>query len=148
MLKSANSLKEIYSFNSDLLESGIILHDIGKLYELDVTEHGVATDYTIDGNLLGHIVLGIKELSIIANNLKYDETEEFRLLEHMIISHHGEIEYGSVKTPMFLEAQLLNTLDVLDSKAFMFEEYNQKLEGGTLSDKDFFLQRKIYKPNL
>ncbi|HEY3940283.1 MAG TPA: OB-fold nucleic acid binding domain-containing protein [Bryobacteraceae bacterium] len=97
----------------DLLISGAILHDIGKVEELSYAR---SVGYSPDGQLLGHIILGLRLL-----NAKFAQLPDFppklrTLLEHMIVSHHGELEFGSPKVPLFAEALLLHHLDNLDSK--------------------------------
>lgn len=97
----------------DLLLTGAILHDIGKIYELSYDR---SFQYSPDGQLLGHIILGMR---IVADKLAH--LPEFpprlrTLVEHMIISHHGTLEFGSPKVPLFPEAMLLHHLDNLDSK--------------------------------
>ena len=99
--------------NLDLLLSGAVLHDIGKTEELSYTR---SFTYTNEGQLLGHMIL---ELDLI--NEKISQVEGFprelkTLLQHLIISHHGEYEFGSPKLPMFPEALMLHCLDNLDSK--------------------------------
>ena len=99
--------------NRDLLLSGAFLHDIGKLHELTY-QRSIA--YTTKGQLLGHMII---ELEMLHDKLKLlpGFPEELKvLLEHLIISHHGEYEYGSPKLPMFPEALMLHYLDDLDSK--------------------------------
>jgi 3'-5' exoribonuclease len=97
----------------DLLLTGVILHDIGKIEELSYAR---GFRYTTVGQLLGHIVIGMR---MIEEKLR--EVPDFPaplrdLLFHMILSHHGEMEFGSPKVPMFAEALLLHHLDNLDSK--------------------------------
>ena len=99
--------------NRDLLLTGAILHDIGKLEEL---RWGIGFDYTLQGQLVGHITLGIamieKKLAALA-----DFPPALRMLvEHMVLSHHGKLEFGSPKLPMIPEAVLLHYLDDLDAK--------------------------------
>jgi 3'-5' exoribonuclease len=97
----------------DLLITGVILHDVGKIEELSYDR---SFGYSSDGQLLGHIVLGLR---FIANKLERlpDFPPKLRVLvEHMVISHHGELEFGSPKVPLFPEALLLHHLDNLDSK--------------------------------
>jgi 3'-5' exoribonuclease len=97
----------------DLLLTGVILHDIGKIDELSYSR---GFSYTTEGQLLGHIVIGLR---IIEEKLRQipDFPASIRdLLLHMLISHHGELEFGSPKVPMFAEALLLHHLDNLDSK--------------------------------
>jgi 3'-5' exoribonuclease len=96
-----------------LLITGVILHDIGKIEELSYDR---SFGYSSDGQLLGHIVLGLR---LIASKLERlpDFPPKLRVLvEHMLISHHGELEFGSPKVPLFPEALLLHHLDNLDSK--------------------------------
>lgn len=99
--------------DGDLLVTGAILHDIGKLEELSYSR---SFGYSAEGQLLGHIVIGLR---IVGNKL--DRLPAFppklrTLIEHMIISHHGELEFGSPKVPAFAEALLLHHIDNLDSK--------------------------------
>lgn len=97
----------------DLLMTGIILHDIGKIDELTY-ERGFA--YSTDGQLLGHITIGVRMVEDHVRLLPAFPPKLRTLLEHMILSHHGELEYGSPKVPLFPEALLLHHLDNLDSK--------------------------------
>jgi 3'-5' exoribonuclease len=99
--------------NRDLLLTGAILHDIGKLSELS---WGTSLDYTMQGQLLGHITLGV---SMIERKLAAlpDFPAPLRILvEHLVLSHHGKLEFGSPKLPMIPEAVMLNFLDDLDAK--------------------------------
>lgn len=107
---AAHYPKEI---DPDLLLTGAILHDVGKIDEL---EYERDTGYSTSGRLLGHILLGIE-----MTRRKIDAIEGFpaplaRLVEHMIASHHGREEFGSPRPPLFLEALVLHYLDDLDSK--------------------------------
>jgi 3'-5' exoribonuclease len=99
--------------DEDLLLAGVILHDIGKIYELSY-ERGFS--YTDDGQLLGHIYLALSMLGDQFQKLPNFPPAKRKLLEHMILSHHGELEFGSPKIPLFPEALLLHHLDNLDSK--------------------------------
>ena len=103
-----------YNFvDLDLLLAGAVLHDIGKVAELTYER---SFGYSAEGQLLGHIVIGLRLL-----NEKLQRFPDFPaklrvLVEHMIVSHHGELEFGSPKVPLFPEALLLHHLDNLDSK--------------------------------
>jgi 3'-5' exoribonuclease len=97
----------------DLLTAGAILHDIGKIDELTYAR---SFGYSADGQLLGHILLGLRLLNRHLEKLPDFPPKLRTLLEHMIASHHGELAFGSPKTPMFAEALLLHHLDNLDSK--------------------------------
>jgi 3'-5' exoribonuclease len=97
----------------DLLLSGALLHDIGKLTELS---WGTSFDYTMEGQMLGHITIGIGQI-----DRKIAEIPGFPpplriLVEHMVLSHHGQYEYGSPKLPMIPEAVLLHYIDDMDAK--------------------------------
>lgn len=99
--------------NLDLLLTGAILHDIGKIEEL---EYSRSFGYSTKGQLLGHMII---ELDLV--NQKISEIQKFplqlkTLVQHLIVSHHGEYEFGSPKRPMFPEALVLHCLDNLDSK--------------------------------
>jgi len=97
----------------DLLLAGVMLHDIGKISELKYVR---SFSYSTEGQLLGHIVIGLRMIEDKLRTIP-DFPEKLRdLLLHMIVSHHGELAYGSPKVPMFPEAMLLHHLDNLDSK--------------------------------
>lgn len=97
----------------DLVLTGAILHDIGKVYELSYSR---SFGYSPDGQLLGHIVIGLRMLAATFQKLPDFPPKLRTLIEHMVISHHGELEFGSPKVPAFPEALLLHHLDNLDSK--------------------------------
>jgi 3'-5' exoribonuclease len=97
----------------DLLLTGVILHDIGKIYELTYAR---SLGYSSAGQLIGHITIGVRMVEDAARKLPGFPPLLLDLVEHMILSHHGVLEYGSPKVPMFLEALLLHQIDNLDSK--------------------------------
>ena len=97
----------------DLLLTGAILHDIGKLDELCYER---AIHYTNDGQLLGHIILGLEQVTGRMNGIEGFPPDYKTLVKHLLISHHGQYEFGSPKLPMFREALVLHYLDDLDSK--------------------------------
>ncbi len=99
--------------NRDLLLTGAFLHDIGKIQEL---AYNRAFSYTTRGQLLGHMIIELGMLQAKLEKLTGFPEELKTLLEHMIISHHGQYDFGSPKLPMFPEALLLHYLDDLDSK--------------------------------
>src|SRR5271168_4701710 len=99
--------------NRDLLLTGVFLHDIGKIHEL---AYNRSFSYTTRGQLLGHMVIELEMLQAKLALVPDFPPELKTLLEHLIISHHGEYEFGSPKLPMFPEALLLHYMDDLDSK--------------------------------
>lgn len=88
---------------------------MGKIDEMQASENGVVDDYTPEGKLIGHITTEITEVDRLGRELGTDP-EILLLLEHMILSHHYEPEYGSPVRPMFPEAELLHHIDVIDAR--------------------------------
>lgn len=110
-------------FNRDLLVTGAILHDIGKTKELSAFP---ANDYTDEGQLLGHIIIGSQMVSEHIAHIQGFPHKLSDELIHMILSHHGELEYGSPKKPAFMEALVLSFADNMDAKV---ETMHEALEG-------------------
>lgn len=149
MLKLGESMGSIYeNINMDLLIAGIILHDIEKVNEMNSDDMGIVSEYSRDGQLLGHIIQGIKKIDSVCNQLGVDE-EISVLLEHMILSHHYEAEYGSPKKPMFPEAELLHYIDIIDARMYDMEKVYSTIETQEFSDPVWVLdRRKLYKSKL
>ncbi len=101
------------SLDADLLITMAILHDIGKVRELEISP---SINYTEEGNLLGHIIIGIQMVDEKIENIPEFPSKLRMLVEHMILSHHGQSEWGSPRPPMFLEAEILHRADDLDVK--------------------------------
>jgi 3'-5' exoribonuclease len=114
LFRSCDLICRNYSqVNRDLLLTGVFLHDIGKIHEL---AYNRSFSYTTRGQLLGHMVIELEMLQAKLALVPGFPAELKTLLEHLIISHHGEYEFGSPKLPMFPEALLLHYMDDLDSK--------------------------------
>jgi 3'-5' exoribonuclease len=117
------------NIDSDLLISGAVLHDIGKIYELNY-ERGFS--YSDEGQLIGHISIAMRMVGDKLRGLPDFPPLVRSLVEHMILSHHGKLEFGSPKVPQFPEALLLHYLDDLDSKMEAMRaliENDRQLEG-------------------
>ncbi len=99
--------------NRDLLICGALLHDVGKVAELSYQR---AFNYTDEGKLLGHIVIGVQMVDDRVRQIDGFPTELTMLIKHLLLSHHGQYDFGSPKRPKFLEAIILNFIDDLDSK--------------------------------
>lgn len=113
---------KVYPFvDRELLLAGAILHDISKIQEFDVNDAGVADGYTIEGNLLGHISMGATSIDKYAERLGIDRKVSV-LLQHMVLSHHGEPEFGAAVRPMFIEAEILSELDLMDARVYEMRE--------------------------
>ena len=146
MLKAGEKLSEIYTFlNTDLLYAGIILHDIGKIYEMNASDLGIVSEYTVEGQLIGHIVQGIKMIETASLQVKADK-EVAMLLQHMVLSHHYEAEYGSPKKPMIPEAEMLHHLDIMDARMYDMNKALTDTEEGKFSERIWSLDNlSIYK---
>lgn len=146
ILRLAHSVvKEYPDINASLLYAGAILHDLGKTLELSGP---VATVYTVPGNLLGHIVLIDEEIANACDKLGIDKmSEDAVLLRHMIISHHGLLEYGSPVQPHLMEAEILHHLDDLDASIQMMRKALEHTEPGDYTERVFGMDRRnFYRP--
>jgi len=146
MLKLAESFSTLYpSLNRDLLYAGVILHDLGKVFELSGP---VSTIYTVEGNLLGHISIMVNEIGKAAEELAI-EGEEVMLLQHLVLSHHGKEEWGSPKKPLIKEAEMLHLIDNVDAKMNMLDLALTKVKPGEFTERIFALDnRSFYKPTI
>lgn len=112
--KLVDAMMPLYEgLNRDLLIAGALLHDIGKVREMTYMR---SFDYSDEGKLIGHITIGVEMLQERITSLPGFPVELGMLLKHMLLSHHGQYEYGSPKRPKTMEATILNYLDDLDSK--------------------------------
>lgn len=147
MLMTGLAACKIYTnLNQDLVAAGVILHDMEKLNEIDANEMGIASGYSFEGQMLGHIIQGVKNLDKLTEELGFPR-EKAIMLEHMILSHHYEPEFGSPKKPLFPEAELLHYLDILDARMYDMEHALESTTEGEFSDKVWTLEnRKLYKP--
>ncbi len=114
LCRLSKAVAPLYPFiDVDLLIAGAVLHDIGKIYELSY-ERGFS--YTAEGQLLGHMMIGLRMVGEKLRAMPEFPVPLRNMLEHIIISHHGQLEFGSPKLPVFPEAILFHFLDDLDSK--------------------------------
>ena len=145
ILRLADSVCNIYpSVDRDLLVAGAVLHDICKIDEFDISPAGIVTNYSVRGELLGHLVMGGMKIQQKAKQLGI-EGECVTLLEHMVISHHGTPEFGAAVRPMFLEAEILSQLDTLDATVFEIADALSETEKGGFSPRQWALDnRKLY----
>ncbi|MBO7407170.1 MAG: HD domain-containing protein [Clostridia bacterium] len=146
MLKLADFLAGQYSevIDRDLLIAGTLLHDFAKTQELACSQLGLVTDYSTKGQLLGHLVMGAEDIDRVAKELDMPE-EKATLLEHMVLSHHGEPEFGAAVLPMTAEAELLHMIDLVDSRMEIYAETLKNMEPDTFSERIFALEKRIYK---
>lgn len=133
-----------YKFvNRDILLSSALLHDLGKIYELSAFPDN---NYTDDGELLGHIIIGTELITEETNKIEGFPKQLASLIKHCIVSHHGELEYGSPQKPKTIEAFILHCADNMDAKVNMYEEMMEKDNGkNTWVGYHHMLKRNIRK---
>ncbi|PKK92788.1 MAG: metal-dependent phosphohydrolase [Tenericutes bacterium HGW-Tenericutes-6] len=146
MLKLIDPFIEVYPYlNSDLLYSATILHDMSKITEIS----GVDGEYTKEGLLIGHLVMQSVNVDRVARSIGYENSEEALLLKHMIISHHGQFNFGSPKKPQTGEALLLWFIDTIDSKFTVLGQTLDETPDGTFTNMVSVLDKmRYYKTNL
>lgn len=136
------------NINRELLLSGAILHDVAKTFEMNTAKSGLCSGYTVGGELIGHLVKGAMYIEDTAKALGIED-EKVTLLEHMVLSHHGVPEYGSPVRPMFLEAEILSTLDSLDATIFEINNATSKINTGSFTERQWALDnRKLFNHGL
>lgn len=154
MLQAANHYLKIYPFlNQDLMYAGIILHDLGKVFEIN---DYIDTSKTFEGELLGHINI-INELitqtlvtpnaydDMLIETISDDDKALVTELKHIILSHHGELEWGSNVTPRTPEAQLIHYIDQIDAKMMMFQKAFNQIDEGFTSKVFGLHNNRLYK---
>ena len=142
MIKVAQALCSIYpSLNRDYLIAGVILHDLGKIEELSSP---VVTEYTVKGKLLGHISIMDARLLQIGKDLNLQDSEELLLLRHMVLSHHGQMEYGSPVRPETMEAEMLNLIDNIDARVNTIDKALADIKEGEFTQKIFALDNRVF----
>ena len=144
MLDLAKATAKNYpDLDFEVLLVGVLLHDIGKTRELNVNH----TIYrTVEGYLLGHLSIGLIMVSDAIGKIK-DFPDELRIkILHLIVSHHGKLEYGSPMLPMTREAHALCHIDDLSTKVNIADKYIAKNQesGQDFSDRHFALESKLY----
>ena len=137
-------LADAYGANRDVLVAGAILHDIGKLDELS---YGVTTEYSLEGNMIGHITIGVAMVRDAIREIP-DFPHDVQLqIEHLVLSHHGGKELGSPVEPMTVEAFILAAADDLDSKIHQIRKHIECDDSeGPFTEFHKRLKRVLYKP--
>ena len=145
MLRMAGHVCEVYpQLDGDLLAAGVVLHDLCKIDEMDSDAIGMVSDYTVQGMLVGHLVSGVAEIARCGREIGVRQ-ELLMMVEHMILSHHDKPEFGSPKPPMFPEAEVLHTLDLLDARMFEMGRALKAAKPGGFTERIWSLERKLYR---
>ena len=144
MADLAEEVAKIYpNVNRDLLVAGALMHDVGKVIEY---EKPLTPMVTVEGRLVGHISIMYAEFKKIVDPLNI-KSEVPLLLEHMILSHHGKLEFGSPVLPMTLEANLLSLIDLIDSRVMIITKALETTKEGEFTPRIWALDDvSIYKP--
>jgi 3'-5' exoribonuclease len=144
MTSLADKVAGHYSgIDRDLLVSGAVLHDIGKTDEF---EYQFKIDYTDEGRLLNHIVIGLKMVDEKLSGIEDFPEDQILLLKHMMVSHHGAREFGSPEPPKTIEAVLLNYIDEIDSKVNGIRDFMASEDPNeTWTSYHRLLERHFYK---
>jgi 3'-5' exoribonuclease len=144
IMKVATFLAESYGLRRDLIIAGALLHDLGKLEELS---YDVSIDYSLEGNLIGHIVIGVGMLRDELTRHPDIPREMALELEHMILSHHGSKDLGSPVAPMTPEAFVLAAVDDLDAKMQQIRRHlATDTTPGRFTAYHRYLERVLLKP--
>lgn len=145
IMKMADAVASLYnSVDRDLLLCGALLHDVEKLTEYNVSEAGLVESYTVRGTLVGHLVGGAMLIESYGKKLGLNP-DTVMLIQHMIASHHGEPEYGAAVRPLFLEAEILSQLDLLDANIYEINAALGSVGVGEFTSRMWSLQdRKFY----
>lgn len=146
MARVAKSIAELYPIlDYDLLMAGVLVHDMGKTCELGGL---ITSEYTLEGKLCGHISIGQGWLMDVSKELGLENSEESILLRHMVLSHHGKMEYGSPILPLVPEAEALSLIDNLDARMNTMKKELEGVTPGHWSTKVFAMEnRQFYKPS-
>ncbi|NLT40006.1 MAG: HD domain-containing protein [Clostridiales bacterium] len=146
MLQTAEFLAGLYGevIDRSLLIAGTLLHDFAKCEEFLTSPLGLVTDYSVKGQLLGHLVIGAQAVAEAAFSLRIPE-EKSVLLQHLILSHHGEPEFGAAVRPMCAEGELLSIIDMIDSRMEIYRETLEGMPAGEFSNRIFALEKRIYR---
>lgn len=147
IMKLAVTCADHYRLDKELLVISALFHDIGKMFEFTISP---AVDTTLEGGLLGHIMIGNNIFLDLKNQIPNFPPDLACQIQHLIISHHGEKEFGSPEVPKTAEAFVLHILDLLDSRVKIVEETVNNFESkGIFTDYNNILSRRLYiSPNL
>ena len=145
IIRLAEGVCRLYpAVDRDLLMCGIIVHDLCKIDEFEISSAGLASGYSVKGELIGHLVMGAMKIEMKAKELGISEGTAM-LLQHMVISHHGEPDFGAAVRPMFLEAEILSQLDTLDATVYEIASAVGDVKTGEFTPRQWALDnRKLY----
>lgn len=148
-LQLARMIYEAYKdqvpIDSGLLYAGAALHDVGKVFEFELSPLGLVQNYTPAGKLEGHPVLGAMLVRKTAERYCSSGSEDFTPLEHLILSHHGSPEYGAAVKPQCIEAELLSYIDGMDSRCAIYTQAIKDVLPGDFTQFHKALGKQLYR---
>ncbi len=145
IVRLAEGVCNIYpTIDRELLISGAILHDIAKIREYTISETGIVDGHTVEGMLLGHLVMGAEDVGRKCDELCVPAEKKY-LLQHMLISHHGKPEFGAAVRPGFIEAEVLSQLDLFDANMYEMADAVKDVKKGEFTNRLWMLDnRRLY----
>ncbi len=144
IVRLAQCVAVIYPvIDKDLLLCGAILHDIAKLKEYTVNGAGMIDGHTLEGMLLGHLVMGAEDVGRVCDKLGVNEEKKI-LLQHMLVSHHGKLEFGAAVRPAFVEADILSQLDLLDANIYEMADALKGTKQGDFTGRLWMLDNRRF----
>lgn len=157
MFKLARMVAGLYDVDDEILACAAVLHDIGKLRELETDDNGNST-YTLQGQMFGHAYLGMtmirsaiedEVVTIVDEEVRKRFEERASVLMHCVASHHGKPEHGAITKPMTAESMALHLVDMMDSRMEIFEEAYRNLESGAIDRNITYAldDVHVYKPS-
>lgn len=142
IVQMAERVCQVYpNVDRELLLSGAILHDVAKTWEFELSETGLVKNYSVEGQLIGHLAKGAVYIDRAAIEL-HIRNRKVALLQHMLLSHHGTPEYGAAVRPMFIEADILYMLDTLDAHIYEMNDALNKVAPGECTDRQWMLDNR------
>ena len=143
MAQIAKKISPLYSVDLDLVLAGVLLHDIGKLKEIN---SDYEAEYTDEGNLIGHIVIGRDMVLSAINKIRKFPEDLSQKIEHIILSHQGKYEWQSPKMPSFPEALLVHMIDIMDAKMNLMDiAYTEDQEPGKFTNRHNYFRIPLLK---
>ena len=143
MLQSAQKLTEVYHdrhIDWELLYSGILLHDLGKVKEI---KYDVVSEFSVEGMLIGHISIMASRIYLIGQKEQLDQ-KAVHLLQHMVLASHGKLEFGSPVQPKIIEAEILSLLDNLDARIYRIDKEIRRVPVGEATPRLFPLENRAF----
>ncbi|MBR5428249.1 MAG: HD domain-containing protein [Clostridia bacterium] len=144
IVQLAKAAAQLYpAIDRDLLIAGALLHDVAKIEEFEIASTGLVSGYSLSGELLGHLVMGAMIVERAAEKTGLDEKTKL-YIQHMLISHHGDPQFGAAVKPAFLEAEILSSLDMLDAKIYEIENSLSTVAVDTFSARQWALDDRKF----